>query len=42
MEYLHSKVYHFGKLFQSCRAAAEVSSINYNANFTVFNITLYV
>jgi len=24
MEYLHSQVYQFGKLFQSCHAAAEV------------------
>ena len=23
MEYLHSQVYHFGKLFQSCHAAAK-------------------
>ena len=23
MEYLHSEVYHFGKLFQACQAAAE-------------------
>ena len=23
MEYLHSQVYHFGKLFQACKAAAE-------------------
>lgn len=42
MESLHYQVYHFGKLFQSCKAAAEVSSLNYNANFTVFHITLYV
>jgi len=39
---LHSQVYQFGKLFQSCKAAAEVSSLNYIANFTVFHITLYV
>ena len=24
MEALHSQVYHFGKLFQDCKAAAEV------------------
>ena len=29
-------------IFQACNAAAEVSSLNYNANFTVFHITLYV
>ena len=39
MEYLHSQVYHFGKLFQDCKSAAEEFFLEDRVNELLRNLS---